>query len=155
MGNVWRADRPQRGRFRQFMQCDIDILGEPSNLAEIELILATTTLLGKLDFKNFTIRINDRKILKSNGGIQRISGREIMTRYLSFWIRWTRSVWTVWQKNWRRCGYAAESALINIYRLFERDHTMMWQVSASCKEKLEGLLLDGWRQRLWRRSSPA
>ena len=42
MGNVWRADRPQRGRFRQFMQCDIDILGEPSNLAEIELILATT-----------------------------------------------------------------------------------------------------------------
>ena len=65
MGNVWRADRPQRGRFRQFMQCDIDILGEPNNLAEIELILATTTLLGKLDFKNFTVRINDRKILKA------------------------------------------------------------------------------------------
>ena len=64
MGNVWRADRPQRGRFRQFMQCDIDILGEPSHLAEIELILATTTLLGKLDFKKFTIRINNRKILK-------------------------------------------------------------------------------------------
>lgn len=64
MGNVWRADRPQRGRFRQFMQCDIDILGEPSYLAEIELILATTTLLGKLDFKNFTIRINNRKFLK-------------------------------------------------------------------------------------------
>lgn len=65
MGNVWRADRPQRGRFRQFMQCDIDILGEPSNLAEIELILATSTLLGKLDFKNFTIRINDRRFLKA------------------------------------------------------------------------------------------
>ena len=65
MGNVWRADRPQRGRFRQFMQCDIDILGEPSNLAEIELILATTTLLGKLDFHNFTIRINDRRFLKA------------------------------------------------------------------------------------------
>ena len=65
MGNVWRADRPQRGRFRQFMQCDIDILGEPTNLAEIELIQATTTLLGKLDFKNFTIRINDRRILKA------------------------------------------------------------------------------------------
>lgn len=64
MGNVWRADRPQRGRFRQFMQCDIDILGEPTYLAEIELILATTTLLGKLDFKNFTIRINNRKMLK-------------------------------------------------------------------------------------------
>ena len=65
MGNVWRADRPQRGRYRQFMQCDIDILGEASILAEIELILATTTLLGKLDFKNFTIRINDRRILKA------------------------------------------------------------------------------------------
>ena len=50
MGNVWRADRPQRGRFRQFMQCDIDILGESTYLAEIELILATTTLLGKLYF---------------------------------------------------------------------------------------------------------
>ena len=62
MGNVWRADRPQRGRYRQFMQCDIDILGEPSNLAEIELILATTTTLGKLGFKNFQIRINDRRI---------------------------------------------------------------------------------------------
>ena len=65
MGNVWRADRPQRGRYRQFMQCDIDILGEPTILAEIELILATTTLLGRLDFKKFTIRINDRRILKA------------------------------------------------------------------------------------------
>ena len=65
MGNVWRADRPQRGRYRQFMQCDIDILGEPTYLAEIELILATSTLLGKLDFENFTIRINNRKILKA------------------------------------------------------------------------------------------
>ncbi len=65
MGNVWRADRPQRGRYRQFMQCDIDILGEASNIAEIDLILATTTLLGQLDFHNFTIRINDRRILKA------------------------------------------------------------------------------------------
>ena len=65
MGNVWRADRPQRGRFRQFMQCDIDILGEPSILAEIELIQATTTLLGKLGFQKFTIRINNRKLLKA------------------------------------------------------------------------------------------
>ena len=65
MGNVWRADRPQKGRYRQFMQCDIDILGEESNLAEIELILATTTTLGNLGFKNFEIRINDRRILKA------------------------------------------------------------------------------------------
>jgi histidyl-tRNA synthetase len=65
MGNVWRAERPQKGRYRQFMQCDIDILGEASNLAEIELILATTTTLGRLGFKNFEIRINDRRILKA------------------------------------------------------------------------------------------
>lgn len=65
MGNVWRADRPQRGRYRQFMQCDIDILGEPSILAEIELITATTTLLGKVGFSDFTIRLNNRKLLKA------------------------------------------------------------------------------------------
>ena len=65
IGSVWRADRPQRGRYRQFTQCDIDILGEPSNLAEIELITATTTTLGKLGFKKFEIRINERRILKA------------------------------------------------------------------------------------------
>ncbi len=65
IGSVWRADRPQRGRYRQFTQCDIDILGEPSNLAEIELITATTTTIGRLGFKNFEIRINERRILKA------------------------------------------------------------------------------------------
>ncbi|CVI72074.1 Histidine--tRNA ligase [Clostridiales bacterium CHKCI001] len=65
IGPVWRADRPQKGRFRQFYQCDIDILGDPTNLAEIELILATTTLLGKLGFSGFNVRINDRRILKA------------------------------------------------------------------------------------------
>ncbi len=65
MGNVWRADRPQRGRYRQFMQCDIDIIGDASNLAEIELITATTTTLGKLGFSGFEIRINERRILKA------------------------------------------------------------------------------------------
>lgn len=65
MGNVWRADRPQRGRFRQFMQCDIDILGDASNLAEIELMSATTTLLGKLGFKGFKVCFNDRRMLKA------------------------------------------------------------------------------------------
>ncbi|WP_395549034.1 MULTISPECIES: histidine--tRNA ligase [unclassified Lacrimispora] len=64
MGSVWRADRPQKGRFRQFVQCDIDILGDSTRLAEIELILATTTLLGKIGFKGYTVRINDRNILK-------------------------------------------------------------------------------------------
>ena len=65
MGNVWRADRPQRGRFRQFMQCDIDILGDSTCLAEIELMSATTTLLGKLGFRGFTVCFNDRRVLKA------------------------------------------------------------------------------------------
>ncbi len=65
IGPVWRADRPQKGRFRQFYQCDIDILGEPGNLAEIELILATTTTMGRIGFKNFRIKINERRILKA------------------------------------------------------------------------------------------
>ncbi|RGY99049.1 histidine--tRNA ligase [Clostridium sp. AM58-1XD] len=66
VGSVWRADRPQKGRFRQFVQCDIDILGDATSLAEIELILATTTALGKICPENkFTVRINDREILRA------------------------------------------------------------------------------------------
>ncbi len=66
MGSVWRADRPQKGRFRQFVQCDIDILGDATCMAEIELILATTTALGKIcKDEKFTVRINDRNILKA------------------------------------------------------------------------------------------
>lgn len=65
MGNVFRADRPQKGRFRQFMQCDIDILGDATNLAEIELILATTSLLLEIGFNGFTVKISDRRFLKA------------------------------------------------------------------------------------------
>ena len=62
-GTVYRADRPQKGRFREFMQCDLDIFGEKTNLAEIELIEAVVTFLKELSFINFEIRINDRRIL--------------------------------------------------------------------------------------------
>lgn len=67
MGNVFRADRPQKGRFRQFKQCDIDIIGDATDLAEIELVNATATLLSKLGFKGFKVRINDRRLLKAMG----------------------------------------------------------------------------------------
>jgi len=60
---VWRAERPQKGRYRQFVQCDIDILGEPGQLAEIELIRATTAALDALGVAGTTIRINDRRVL--------------------------------------------------------------------------------------------
>ena len=69
IGNVWRADKPQKGRFRQFTQCDIDILGDDSILAEIELIAATSTalykILSQVNIKDFTVHINDRRILKA------------------------------------------------------------------------------------------
>jgi histidyl-tRNA synthetase len=60
---VWRAERPQKGRYRQFVQCDIDIIGEASQLAEVELITATAAALDALGLTDCTIRINDRRIL--------------------------------------------------------------------------------------------
>lgn len=65
-GSVWRADRPQKGRFRQFVQCDIDVLGDGSNLVEIETILAITTALTRIcPDKAYTVRVNDRALLKA------------------------------------------------------------------------------------------
>lgn len=64
IGPSFRADRPQKGRFRQFTQCDIDILGDSSNLAETELMAATADMLSRLDLGCFTIRVNDRRLLK-------------------------------------------------------------------------------------------
>ncbi len=69
IGSVWRADQPQKGRFRQFTQCDIDILGDSSPLAEIELVSATAGMLAALlentRLSGFTVHINDRRILKA------------------------------------------------------------------------------------------
>ena len=137
MGNVWRADRPQRGRFRQFMQCDIDILGEPTYLAEIELVLATTTLLGKLDFHNFTIRINDRKILKA------------MAQYSGFPQESFDTVFIILDKmdkiglegvaaELKENGYAEES--VEKYLQLFKEITNDVAGVRSCKERLEGFL---------------
>jgi len=60
---VWRAERPQKGRYRQFMQCDIDIIGDASSLAEVELISATLSTLDALGLQGCTVRINDRRLL--------------------------------------------------------------------------------------------
>ena len=64
MGPSFRAERPQKGRFRQFIQCDIDILGDATNLAEIELILATSEMLSRLNLGAFKVRVNDRRLLR-------------------------------------------------------------------------------------------
>ncbi|MBP3686798.1 MAG: histidine--tRNA ligase [Alphaproteobacteria bacterium] len=60
---VFRAERPQKGRFREFYQCDIDIIGDSSVNAEMELIAATTSALEAIGFDGFTVRLNDRRIL--------------------------------------------------------------------------------------------
>ncbi len=60
----YRAERPQKGRMREFVQCDIDILGSDSPLCELELIHTTAAALLKLDIGSFTIKINDRRVLK-------------------------------------------------------------------------------------------
>jgi len=62
---VWRAERPQKGRYRQFVQCDIDIIGEAGPLAEIELLTATAATMTALGLADWSIRINDRRILHS------------------------------------------------------------------------------------------
>ena len=137
MGNVWRADRPQRGRFRQFMQCDIDILGEPSNLAEIELILATTTLLGKLDFKNFTIRINDRKILKAMAAYSGFEEKDYDTVFIIL-DKMDKIGLDGVAKELEENGYAKES--IEKYLELFKKITNDIEGVRYCKEKLEGFL---------------
>ena len=75
IGSVWRADKPQKGRFRQFTQCDIDILGDGSELAEIELIAATSealsTIFAQAGIRDFTVHVSDRRILS---GMARYAG---------------------------------------------------------------------------------
>lgn len=140
MGNVWRADRPQRGRFRQFMQCDIDILGEPSNLAEIELILATTTLLGKLDFHNFTIRINDRRILKAMAAYSGFVEEDYDSIFITL-DKMDKIGLDGVQAELEDNGYAKESIekYLRIFKEITNDVAgVRW-----CKETLKGFLPEG------------
>ena len=137
MGNVWRADRPQRGRFRQFMQCDIDILGEPSNLAEIELILATTSLLGKLDFKNFTIRINDRRFLKAMAAYSGFSEEDYDSIFITL-DKMDKIGLDGVEAELKENGYAEES-VEKYLQLFKEITNDVAGVRA-CKEKLQGFL---------------
>ncbi len=65
IGSVWRAERPQKGRYRQFLQCDIDILGDGSELAEIELVSASLAALAAIGIHDATVRVNDRRVLSS------------------------------------------------------------------------------------------
>ena len=137
MGNEWRADRPKRGRFRQFMQCDIDIMGEPSNLAEIELILATTALLGKLDFKNFTIRINDRRFLKAMAAYSGFEEKDFDNVFITL-DKMDKIGLDGVAAELKENGYAQES-VEKYLELFE-EITDDVEGVRMCKEKLQGYL---------------
>ncbi|MEM6821438.1 MAG: histidine--tRNA ligase, partial [Verrucomicrobiota bacterium] len=77
IGPVWRAERPQKGRFREFVQCDADVIGDASNVAEIELIMATSTALCSLGLRSFKVRINDRRLLGALGKGSNFSESEV------------------------------------------------------------------------------
>ena len=62
---VYRAERPQKGRLREFIQCDIDIIGSDSTDSEIELILTTTEALDAIGLKNYKVKLNDRRLLRA------------------------------------------------------------------------------------------
>ena len=137
MGNVWRADRPQRGRYRQFMQCDIDILGEPSNLAEIGLILDTTTTLGKLGFKNFEIRINERRILKAMAAYSGFAEEEFDTVFIIL-DKMDKIGLEGVAEELEKEGFAKES--IDTYLGLFKEITSDIEGVRYCKEKLKDVL---------------
>lgn len=140
MGSVWRAERPQRGRFRQFMQCDIDILGEAGCLAEIELILATTTLLGKLNFKNFKVRINERRILKAMAAYSGFAEDEFNAVFIIL-DKMDKIGWDGVKQELLESGFAQEKVdrYLSLFREMEQaDDRLAW-----LEEKLSGVIEDG------------
>ena len=140
IGSVWRADRPQRGRFRQFVQCDIDILGEATCLAEIELILATTTLLGKLNFKDFKVRINERRILKAMAAYSGFSEEEYDQVFLIL-DKMDKIGWDGVKAELLEAGYPEKN--VETYVSMFGDMESARDSLAYLEEKLSGVLEDG------------
>ena len=137
IGNVWRAERPQRGRFRQFIQCDIDILGEKSNLAEMELIQATTTLLNKIGFEDFKVRINDRRILKAMAAYSGFPEESYDTVFIIL-DKMDKIGFEGVAKELEEAGFAKES-VEKYLKMFE-EITPDTAGVEYCREKLEGFL---------------
>lgn len=145
IGSVWRADRPQRGRFRQFVQCDIDILGEPTCLAEIELILATTTLLGKLNFKDFKVRINERRILKAMAAFCGFAEEEYDQVFIIL-DKMDKIGWDGVKAELIEAGYPEENVANYVTMFDEMEHAE--DALTYLEEKLTGVLEDGVIQNL-------
>ncbi|HEY3111640.1 MAG TPA: histidine--tRNA ligase [Chloroflexota bacterium] len=83
MGPVWRAERPQKGRYREFWQCDVDTVGTGSVLADAELPLVVATALGRLGFRQYTIRINNRKVLSALAETLGVEGEATLALFRS------------------------------------------------------------------------
>ena len=151
IGPVWRADRPQKGRFRQFVQCDIDILGDPTSLAEIELITATTTLLGKLGFSDFTVRINDRRILRAMASFSGFEEKDFDTVFIILDKMDKIGIDGV-KEELIKCGYD-ENKVNSYVNLFPKDGTASLDVKelseklgdhleSGCAQDLAGIMLS-------------
>jgi len=80
---VFRGERPQRGRFREFYQCDVDIVGVANMSADAELISLLTTVLRELGFENFTVKINNRKLLTGMGQYSGVPDEQLSDLYRS------------------------------------------------------------------------
>jgi histidyl-tRNA synthetase len=80
---VWRAERPQKGRYREFYQCDVDTVGSASMLADAEILNVTYTILARLGFKQFVMTINDRKLLKGMGRYAGVPDEQLGELYRS------------------------------------------------------------------------
>ncbi|HTL39743.1 MAG TPA: histidine--tRNA ligase [Methylomirabilota bacterium] len=78
IGNVWRADKPQKGRFREFMQCDIDVVGSSSINADVEVIAALVAAFKSLEIGTFEVKYNDRKLVDEVLGKLKLSKEEIV-----------------------------------------------------------------------------
>jgi histidyl-tRNA synthetase len=139
IGPVWRAERPQRGRYRQFTQCDIDILGVASEIAEIELILGTTEALGALGLEGLTVRINDRRLL---GAMATWCGFA-PERHASVFItldKWDKLSPAEIRQELAEAGHAAAAIdrMLALYESTGSAHSL-----PSMQERLEGSAADG------------
>ncbi len=84
MDKVYRAENPQKGRLREFMQCDIDVIGDPNPECETELIAVTAKALLALDIGSFTVRINDRAVLNRLLSVMGFEDKDLMSVCVSF-----------------------------------------------------------------------
>ena len=92
MQNVWRAENTQRGRFREFLQCDADIVGTSSSRADVQIIVVAISCLYKLGFKNFKVLINDRDLFNEAANLVRQKFPNILEKQLDIFFTITTAV---------------------------------------------------------------